>query len=63
MTYLLAAAFPFLNVILLVIVAGLIYWLVTSYLPIPEPFMTFIRVLLIVGTVVYIIYTAMGVAG
>lgn len=52
------------NVLIYLIAAGLIYWLLTwalSQLPIPEPFATGIRVILVIIVVLIVLYALMSI--
>ncbi len=45
---------PFISIIIVLVVVGLIYWLVTT-LPIPEPFMTIIKVVAVIGLIMWLL--------
>lgn len=45
---------PFSTIILMLIVAGLVYWLITL-LPLPSPFPEIIRVVVIIAVILYLI--------
>ena len=45
---------PFIPIIEVLVIAGLIYWVITL-LPLPEPFPTIIRVVVIIAVVVYLL--------
>lgn len=49
------------NVLVLVIVVGLIWWLITQ-LPIPEPFGRFAQVVIVVVACIALIYLLLGIA-
>lgn len=54
------------NLLIELVIAGLIFWLVTwalGQLPIPEPFKTVIRVVLIVMVVVFLLNVLFGLGG
>lgn len=45
---------PFIHVIVVLVIAGLIYWCLTL-IPLPEPFPTIIRVVVIIAVVLYLL--------
>ena len=56
------AAFPFLQIIFVLIVAGLIYWVLTL-IPLPAPFPKIIQVVVVVGVVLYLLSVFMPLLG
>lgn len=48
------AAFPFLQIVVVLVVAGLIYWILTL-IPLPPPFPRIIQVVVIVGVVLWLL--------
>lgn len=46
---------PIVEIIVVLIVAGLVWWLIESVLPIPDPFKTVIRVVLVLALCLWLL--------